>query len=164
MKKLLLIVLCTLFIVSCSNKKTVVISGKVVGGSPLERIEIINTSDAAPLPIANFGVDAQGNFSDTIQIPKNGVYTLSYGGNYGSIYLKEHLSPNKNIWCYTGYTYEELMENYKQYLLEEIDVLIDGKFDESLKDLTLKLRGSSNQRIIDTKQSISKGEIILYDN
>lgn len=88
MKKLLLIVLCTLFIVSCSNKKTVVISGKVVGGSPLERIEIINTSDAAPLPIANFGVDAQGNFSDTIQIPKNGVYTLSYGGNYGSIYLK----------------------------------------------------------------------------
>lgn len=54
----------------------------------MERIEIINTSDAAPLPIANFGVDAQGNFSDTIQIPKNGVYTLSYGGNYGSIYLK----------------------------------------------------------------------------
>ena len=53
----------------------------------MERIEIINTSDAAPLPIANFGVDAR-NFSDTIQIPKNGVYTLSYGGNYGSIYLK----------------------------------------------------------------------------
>lgn len=88
MKKLLLIVLCTLFIVSCSNKKTVVISGKVVGGSPLERIEIIDMSGVATLPITNFGVDAQGNFSDTIQIPKNGVYTLSYGGNYGTVYLK----------------------------------------------------------------------------
>src|SRR6218665_2405315 len=88
MKKLLLIVLCTLFIVSCSNKKTVVISGKVIGGSPLERIEIVDMSGVATLPIANFGVDAQGNFSDTIQIPKNGVYTLSYGGNYGTVYLK----------------------------------------------------------------------------
>ncbi|NAW51293.1 redoxin domain-containing protein [Elizabethkingia argentiflava] len=88
MKKLLLIVLCALFIVSCSNKKTVVISGKVVGGSPLERIEIIDISGVATLPFTNFGVDAQGNFSDTLQIPKNGVYALSYGGRYGLIYLK----------------------------------------------------------------------------
>ncbi|MDE5439300.1 redoxin domain-containing protein [Elizabethkingia meningoseptica] len=88
MKKLLLIVLCTLFIVSCSNKKTVIISGKIAGGNPLERIEIVEMSGVATLPIANFGVDAQGNFSDTIQIPKNGVYTLSYGGNYGVVYLK----------------------------------------------------------------------------
>ncbi|MHA7609301.1 TlpA family protein disulfide reductase [Elizabethkingia meningoseptica] len=88
MKKLLLIVLCTLFIVSCSNKKTVVVSGKIAGGNPMERIEIVEMSGVATLPIANFGVDAQGNFSDTIQIPKNGVYTLSYGGNYGTVYLK----------------------------------------------------------------------------
>ena len=87
MKKLLLIVLCTLFIVSCSNKKTVVISGKVIGGSPLERIEIVEMSGVATLPIANFGVDAQGNFSDTSRFLK-WLYTLSYGGNYGTVYLK----------------------------------------------------------------------------
>ena len=54
----------------------------------MERIEIVDMSGVITLPIANFGVDAQGNFSDTIQIPKNGVYTLSYGGNYGTVYLK----------------------------------------------------------------------------
>ena len=88
MKKLFLIVLCALFVVSCSNKKTVVISGKVTGGSPLERIEIIDASSAATLPIANFGVDAQGNFSDTIEIPKNGVYAIIYGGAENYVYLK----------------------------------------------------------------------------
>ena len=70
MKKLLLIVLCTLFIVSCSNKRQLLSLVKVIGGSPLERIEIVDMSGVATLPIANFGVDAQGNFSDTIQILK----------------------------------------------------------------------------------------------
>lgn len=62
-------------------------------------------------------------------------------------YIKEnwHLS----IWCYTGYTYEQLLENpiYKE-LLTYIDVLIDGPFIEALKDPNLKYRGSSNQRIL----------------
>ncbi|MCB8566885.1 4Fe-4S cluster-binding domain-containing protein, partial [Fusobacterium ulcerans] len=47
-------------------------------------------------------------------------------------------------------------------LLSYIDVLVDGKFIEELKDLSLKFRGSSNQRIIDVKQSLEKDEIILY--
>ncbi|KAF5298791.1 hypothetical protein FQR65_LT19589 [Abscondita terminalis] len=85
--------------VSCSNKKTVIISGKINGGSPQERIEIVEMSGVATLPIANFGVDAQGNFSDTIQIPKNGVYTLSYGGNYEQSILKgeENLRLSDNL-------------------------------------------------------------------
>ncbi|QCX53373.1 TlpA disulfide reductase family protein [Elizabethkingia sp. JS20170427COW] len=88
MKKLLLIALCTLFMVSCSNKKSVIISGKIEGASPLERIEIIDITDPATLPIANIGVDAQGNFSDTLEIPKNGVYAITYGGMDSHIYLK----------------------------------------------------------------------------
>lgn len=61
--------------------------------------------------------------------------------------IKEEI-PNINIWSYTGYIYETLV-NLPQYeLLKEIDVLIDGQFVEELKDLTLKFRGSSNQRII----------------
>lgn len=47
-------------------------------------------------------------------------------------------------------------------MLSYIDVLVDGKFIEELKDLSLKFRGSSNQRIIDVKQSLEKDEIILY--
>ena len=47
-------------------------------------------------------------------------------------------------------------------MLSYIDVLVDGKFVEELKDLSLKFRGSSNQRIIDVKESLEKKEIILY--
>jgi len=58
-----------------------------------------------------------------------------------------------NIWCYSGYTYDELKSLAKKSepiatLLSKIDVLVDGKFDESQKDLTLKFRGSRNQNII----------------
>lgn len=65
--------------------------------------------------------------------------------------------PNKNIWCYTGYTYESdlLDPNGKAHtditdeFLSYIDVLVDGEFIEELKDITLEFRGSSNQRIIE---------------
>jgi len=64
--------------------------------------------------------------------------------------LKDEI-PNINIWSYTGYTIEELLELPQIELLNEVDVLIDGRFIEELKDLTLKFRGSSNQRIIKLK-------------
>lgn len=63
--------------------------------------------------------------------------------------------PNFNIWCYTGYTMEELINRNEENLnecLKEIDVLVDGKFIEAKKDPTLKFRGSSNQRIIDVNK------------
>lgn len=57
-------------------------------------------------------------------------------------------SPKSDIWSWTGYTIEEILKNKKQsYLLSMLDVLVDGKFEEDLKDVTLKWRGSSNQRI-----------------
>lgn len=56
--------------------------------------------------------------------------------------------PDKNIWCWTGYTLEEVQSNHASTILEYIDVLIDGKFVEELKDLNLPFRGSSNQRIL----------------
>lgn len=58
--------------------------------------------------------------------------------------LREEI-PDLNIWCYTGYVYENISE---EEVLKHIDVLVDGPFIESLKDLTLRFRGSSNQRII----------------
>lgn len=71
---------------------------------------------------------------------------------------------NKNIWIYSGYTFEYLMKNhvYKQ-LLEKVDVLIDGPFIESKKDLKLKFRGSSNQRIIDVKSSLINDKAIILN-
>ena len=72
--------------------------------------------------------------------------------------------PNKNIWCYTGYTYEQILILPNAInLLKNIDVLIDGPFIDSLKDETLLFRGSSNQRIIDVKSSLLKGYTILLD-
>ena len=66
--------------------------------------------------------------------------------------------PNKTIWCYTGYEWE----NVKQlHILKYIDVLVDGKFVEELKDPRLRFRGSSNQRIIDVKKSLESGKIYV---
>lgn len=56
--------------------------------------------------------------------------------------------PNKNIWCWTGYTLSEVQNNHAEPILEFIDVLIDGKFEESQKNLRLPFRGSENQRVL----------------
>lgn len=69
---------------------------------------------------------------------------------------------NKNIWCYTGLTFEEL--NPEQInLLRYIDVLVDGRFVKDLKDPDLIFRGSSNQRLIDVQQSLISDSVILFD-
>ena len=73
--------------------------------------------------------------------------------------------PKLNIWCYTGFTFEELLEKSKTDidiydLLYSIDVLVDGMFDETKKDEGLKFRGSSNQRIINVSESLRRNEII----
>ena len=78
--------------------------------------------------------------------------------------------PNKDIWCYTGFTLEEILgckksrasTDISKEMLALIDILVDGRFEEEKKDITLKFRGSSNQRIIDIKQSIKNNKIILY--
>lgn len=71
--------------------------------------------------------------------------------------------PDITIYAWTGYTWEYLIENRKHDLLSCIDVLIDGKFELDKKDLNLKLKGSSNQRVINVKESLEKNEVILYE-
>ena len=66
--------------------------------------------------------------------------------------------PEKTIWIYTGYTYEELDTD----ILQMIDVLVDGAYIESLHDITLRFRGSSNQRIIDVPATLESGGIVLW--
>lgn len=67
-----------------------------------------------------------------------------------------------NVWCYTGFTFENLPPDAEP-LLENIDVLIDGEFIESLRDLELQFRGSSNQRIIDVKKTREQNKIVLWE-
>ncbi len=75
--------------------------------------------------------------------------------------------PSKTIWCYTGYTWEELMnqvvnDRNLEGILNNIDVLLDGRFILHLADEKLHYVGSSNQRIVDVKKSLKKRKIILY--
>ena len=75
----------------------------------------------------------------------------------------------KNIWCYSGYTFdEEILPvdgrahfDATDELLSLIDVLVDGEFHLDEKDITLRFRGSRNQRVIDVKRSLEKGETVL---
>ncbi|MBU5489017.1 anaerobic ribonucleoside-triphosphate reductase activating protein [Clostridium sp. MSJ-8] len=75
---------------------------------------------------------------------------------------------NINIWCYTGYTFEYIIENKHKIngwsdLIENIDVLVDGRFDMSKQDEGLRFRGSSNQRIIDVQASLTEGKVVCLE-
>lgn len=75
--------------------------------------------------------------------------------------------PDKTIWLYSGFTFEEMFTlgvrantDIVQDILRQADVLVDGKFVQELKDITLKFRGSSNQRILDLKRSLECGKAV----
>lgn len=79
--------------------------------------------------------------------------------------------PNKNVWCFTGFTYEVLKTDgshprceVTDEMLSLIDVLVDGRYVDELKDLTLQFRGSSNQRLIDMVKTRENGEVTLLPN
>ena len=77
-------------------------------------------------------------------------------------------SNNLNVWCYTGYTMETLLkrcekESKLKELLLNIDVLVDSPFILELKSYNVPFRGSSNQRLIDSKKSVSKKKVCLYN-
>lgn len=84
--------------------------------------------------------------------------------------------PNKTIWLYTGYTWEELspnilikgideestIHNVRANIIKSCDVVVDGPYIDNLRDITLKWRGSSNQRVIDVQKTLQNGEIVLW--
>lgn len=71
---------------------------------------------------------------------------------------------NKEIWAYSGYTYEKLIEDEDRLeMLKECDILIDGPFIQELKDLKLRFRGSSNQRVIDVQKTLETGKVVVLD-
>lgn len=73
--------------------------------------------------------------------------------------------PEKDIWSWTGYTWEELMQETEDKLemLSLIDILVDGRFDITKKNLMLQFRGSSNQRIIDVQKSLKEEQVVIWE-
>lgn len=87
-------------------------------------------------------------------------------------FLKEFRKnfPQKNIWCYSGFTFEEIIgkepsrafTDSSSELLSLIDILVDGRFIKEKKNIMLKFRGSENQRIIDVKKTLAAGKVVIY--
>lgn len=120
------------------------------GGELMDMNELIN--DAISNPIIN-GITFSGGD------PLEQAESFSY-------MAKEFKRKGLNIWCYTGYTFEQILEKMKKdkdlkELISNVDVLVDGKFEMNNKNKDLKFRGSSNQRIIDVKQSLEMGKCIV---
>lgn len=83
--------------------------------------------------------------------------------------------PKKTIWLYSGYSYSEIfrgqssclsqegLNNFKRReIISNVDVLVDGEYIDEQKDLSLKFKGSKNQRVIDVKQSLAQNKVVLY--
>lgn len=77
--------------------------------------------------------------------------------------LIKEANPYIKIWVYTGALYEDIKEDWLEFLQYFVDVLVDGPFEIDKRDITLPFRGSSNQRIIDVKKSIFEGKVVLYE-
>ena len=76
--------------------------------------------------------------------------------------------PQKTIWCYSGYLFDSELLNESRarcevtdQMLSLIDILVDGEFKEEQKDITLRFKGSANQRIIDVQKSLKEGKVVL---
>lgn len=121
-----------------------------------------------------FDDEAKQELIDALSKPWIRGLTLSGGHPLGrncndSFYwfIKEikDMFPDKDIWLYTGWKWETICDHDVEWDLvrECIDVVVDGPFVEELRDITLKFRGSSNQRLIDVKATLDKGEVVLYD-
>ena len=110
------------------------------------------------------------------ELEKDYVHGITFSGgdplhskNIGYIYFLireiEVKFPNKTIWLYTGYTWEQIQEDF--YLLgvvEYVDVLVDGRFEEEKADINYHWAGSTNQRVIDVNKSLEEGKVVLYEN
>ena len=74
------------------------------------------------------------------------------------------LMPQKTIWIYTGYTWEECLKHpVRKEIISQCDVLVDGRYEEDKRDITLRWAGSQNQRVINIQQSILQNEVVLYE-
>ena len=131
----------------------------------------------------NFGKEFTENEIDTIMeylkpdyikgLSLLGGEPFEYANQQGVLPLLRRfkaLYPDKDVWCYTGYDFEKdildkMMLNWAETreLIKYINILVDGEFMEDRKNLSLRFRGSDNQRIIDVPKSLQEKKVILWD-
>lgn len=87
--------------------------------------------------------------------PKNRAGTIALAKTFKKRY------PDKNVWVWTGFLFDKDLKNEKD--IHYIDVIVDGLYVDALHDFRLKWKGSSNQRVIDVKESLKKGEIVITE-
>lgn len=113
-------------------------------------------------------VDVDKIINDVVSNPLLDGITLSGGEplcypRQCCIIAKEVRKYGKTVWMYSGYTFEEIMQHYhRSILMHNIDVLVDGPFVYEQRDLNLRFRGSTNQRIIDVQKSLAENKIVLW--
>lgn len=122
-------------------------------------------------PVSGIEFDVNALIEIFEQLDKDYISGLTLSGgdplhkdNRAKIYYicnkVKQLYPNKTIWLYTGFRWEEIKD---LLLLKYVDVLVDGKFIQALADIKYKWAGSTNQRIIDVQKSLKEGKVILYE-
>ena len=127
-------------------------------------------ADGALIEYASYVDNYYGTPKDYVmQKLEQGIDVILEIEMQGALKVKERF-PEKTIWCFTGYVFEKDILNrmipkwkYTKKMLEQIDYLVDGPFVEAKNDITLRFRGSSNQRIIDVKKSLETGEVVLWE-
>lgn len=109
------------------------------------------------------------------QLNKDYIHGITFSGGdplhqnnvIGVLKLCEEIKnkfPEKTIWIYTGYTWEEILQSKElTKLINYADVVVDGRYIESLSDIKYHWAGSTNQRVIDVKKSLEIGEIVLWE-
>lgn len=89
---------------------------------------------------------------------------LEQDNSLDNLLIRIKKETNKNIWLWSGYTYEEIINSHKKLkTISLVDVLVDGRFILKERDLMLKFRGSRNQRVIDVKKSLKENKLILLN-
>lgn len=121
-----------------------------------------------------FGPKEQEEIFTALEKPHIAGITLSGGDplhidNSGMVYhlikLIKMKFPRKTVWVYTGYTWEEIMENpFLPCVMRYVDVLVDGRYEEELRDMNYPWAGSTNQRVIDVPQTLKEGRVILHES
>ena len=127
-------------------------------------------ADGALIEYASYVDNYYGTPKDYVmQKLEQGIDVILEIEMQGALKVKERF-PEKTIWCFTGYVFEKDILNrmipkwkYTKKMLEQIDYLVDGPFVMEKKNISLKFRGSSNQRIIDVKKTLETGEVVLWE-
>ena len=116
-----------------------------------------------------FNIEAKNELFEALDKPYIQGITFSGGNPLDSFPEVFHLCkeikekfPTKDIWLYSGYTFEEINQKVMGMILEYIDVLVDGPYIDEQRDITLAFRGSKNQRLINVKETLRQGQIVQY--